>query len=918
MKKFFAKHKLIFSMVSEFLICATVVGTLAFIAYNKINHEIKQALCNSVEKHSRTIAFGIRQQFEQEIAQMQTGALVLENKKIRADELIEMATMHMPGKTMGIISEDGEVLVGRGLPPDVFESLSATFWNENIVNYRNDTGLLFAVPLNLDGKRCMFYECFSDAAIKEAFKVLSYNGEGTVFLLHGDQYAVLSEGEDVDSDYALEKKFVKTSESAQLVDNEKLKNAWEHIRQKFEKGEIDESIAFYIEHPFGDFSEGGYFVHATYINKEKNFFVAGYAHWESVAIGMTYIYFVMLMSFCVLLLLLFVIARYFMKSYESQTLSREKILADSANKAKSEFLSNMSHEIRTPINAIMGMDEMILRDSSDKTILEYAGNIQNATKNLLGIVNDILDFSKIEAGKMEIIPVEYSLSSVLNDLLHMIEKRAEDKGLEFIVLADPKLPSILYGDEIRIKQIITNILTNAVKYTEKGSVTLQVHFQKKSADTIILNISVTDTGIGIKQEDMQRLFRAFERIEEERNRTIEGTGLGMNITQRLLTLMGTKLNVQSVYGKGSTFSAEIEQKVVSWEEIGDFAESYKKSVTNRKEYKEKFIAPEAKILVVDDTPMNLTVVKGLLRQTQVQIDTAASGMECIKLVEKNHYDIVFLDHRMPVMDGIETLAAIKEMPTNYNVETPFISLTANAISGAREQYIAAGFTDYLTKPIDSDKLEQMMIKYLPREKVQKTKAEEISVPENLKIEGLDAAAGMKNCGSEEDYKNALKVFAESIESGAAEIEKYFDGGDWKNYTTKVHALKSTSRIIGAVELSDLAKELEDAGNAGDLEKIKAETPRLLEMYKSYIEVLKDFKEVKQDDAGKPLIEDDALAEAYEALKEIAASFDYDNAKFIMQSLEEYRLPEREAARYDKIKTALENLDWEQVNKLLTE
>ena len=421
MKNFLAKHKTAFALLTEFLICAVIIGTLAFVAYNKINQEIKQALCNSVEKHSKTIAFGIRQQFEQEIAQMQTGATILENKKLRADELIEIATMHLPGKTMGIIKDDGEVLVGRGLPPEVFESLSATFWNEKIVNYRNDTGLLFAVPLNLDGKRCMFYECFDDDAIRQAFKVLSYNGEGTVFLLHGDQYAVLSEGEDVESNYALEKHFIKNPEGKQLVDNEKLKNAWEHIRQKFERGEIDESTAFYIEHPFGDFSNGGYFVHATYINKEKNFFVAGYAHWESVAIGMTYIYFVMLLCFCVLLLLLFVIARYFMKSYESKTFEREKIIADSANQAKSDFLSNMSHEIRTPINAIMGMDEMILRDSNDNTILEYANNIQNAAKNLLGLVNDILDFSKIEAGKMEIIPVEYSLSSLLNDLLHMIE-----------------------------------------------------------------------------------------------------------------------------------------------------------------------------------------------------------------------------------------------------------------------------------------------------------------------------------------------------------------------------------------------------------------------------------------------------------------------------------------------------------------
>ena len=920
MKNFLAKYKTAVALLTEFLICAVVIGTLAVIAYNKINHEIKYALCNSVEKHSKTIAFGIRQQFEQEIAQMQTAVAVLENKKLRADELIEIATMHMPGKTMGIITDDGEVLVGRGLPPDVFNSLFATFWNEKIVNYRNDTGLLFAVPLNLDGKRCMFYECFSDEAIKKAFKVLSYNGEGTVFLLHGDQYAVLSEGEDVESNYAFEKKFVKNSEGEQLVDNEKLKNAWKHIREKFERGEIDESIAFYIEHPFGDFSNGGYFVHATYINKAKNFFVAGYAHWESVAIGMTYIYFVMLLCFCVLLLLLFVIARYFMKSYESKTFEREKIIADSANQAKSDFLSNMSHEIRTPINAIMGMDEMILRDSNDNVILEYANNIQNAAKNLLGIVNDILDFSKIEAGKMEIIPVEYSLSSLLNDLLHMIEKRADDKGLEFIVLADKNLPSELFGDEIRIKQIITNILTNAVKYTEKGSVTLQVTFKKKSAETILLCISVTDTGIGIKDEDMEKLFNAFERIEEKRNRTIEGTGLGMNITQKLLTMMKSTLKVQSVYGKGSTFSAEIEQKVLSWEPLGDFEENYKKTLSQRKEYREKFIAPDAKILVVDDTPMNLTVVKGLLRQTKVQIETADSGAECLNLVEKNHYDIIFLDHRMPNMDGVETLAAMKEMPTNKNVETPVISLTANAISGAREQYIAAGFQDYLTKPIDSDKLEQMMIKYLPPEKVKITSGEveeEIKIPAEFQnLQGIDAAAGIKNCGSEEDYKNALKVFANSISTGAEEIEKFFDNQDWKNYTTKVHALKSTSRIIGAAELSELAKNLEDAGNAENISEIKNSTPKLLQLYRNFDEVLKFLQDKKVDDADKPLIDDAQLAEAYEALKEIAASFDYDNAQFILQELENYRLPENEIDKYKKIKSAVENLDWEQTNNLL--
>ena len=476
------------------------------------------------------------------------------------------------------------------------------------------------------------------------------------------------------------------------------------------------------------------------------------------------------------------------------------------------------------------------------------------------------------------------------------------------------MPTELFGDEIRIKQIVTNILTNAVKYTEKGSVTLQVTFKKKSADTILLCVSVTDTGIGIKEEDMDKLYGAFERIEEKRNRTIEGTGLGMNITQKLLTMMKSTLKVQSVYGKGSTFSTEIEQKVVSWEPLGNFEENYKKTLTQRKEYHEKFTAPDAKILVVDDTPMNLTVVKGLLRQTKVQIETAESGAECLNLVEKNHYDIIFLDHRMPNMD-------MKEMPTNKNVETPVISLTANAISGAREQYISAGFQDYLTKPIDSDKLEQMMIKYLPAEKVKistgEVEEEEIKIPAEFEnLAGIDAVAGIKNCGSEEDYKNALKVFANSISTGAEEIEKFFDNQDWKNYTTKVHALKSTSRIIGAAELSELAKNLEDAGNAENVSEIKNSTPKLLELYKNFNSVLEFLQDKKVDDSTKPLIDDAQLAEAYEALKDIAASFDFDNAQFILQELENYRLPETEIEKYKKIKSAVENLDWEQVNREL--
>ena len=600
------------------------------------------------------------------------------------------------------------------------------------------------------------------------------------------------------------------------------------------------------------------------------------------------------------------------------------LAAEAANKAKSNFLSNMSHEIRTPINAILGMNEMILREENNPAILEYAENIRTAGNTLLGIVNDILDFSKIEAGKMEIIPVEYALSSLLNDLVNMIQARADKKGLAFHINAAKNLPSELYGDEIRIKQIVTNILTNAVKYTEEGSVTLTVNFTKIDDNRIKLFFGVKDTGIGIKPEDIKKLYSAFERIEEKRNRSIEGTGLGMNITRRLLNMMGSDLNVQSVYGEGSEFSFELEQPVINWHELGDFEESLRNALSQRKKYQEKFTAPNAKILVVDDTVMNLAVVKGLLKQTKIQIDTADSGYECLGLVTKNKYDIIFLDHRMPGIDGIETLQRMKNLPNNLNQETPVISLTANAISGARQQYIEAGFQDYLTKPIDSEKLEAMIIEYLPPEKLQtvdenfvaEEKLEE-SLPEWLKnVDCLNVEDGLKNCGSVESYLDALKVFAQFVISGAKEIANFYKESDWKNYTTKVHALKSSARIIGANELSERAKRLEDAGNSGYINEIERDTDGLLELYIGFDEKLKPLFPAEENNADKPLIDENSLAEAYETLQDAAANFDYDTASFVIESLEDYKIPDGELEKFSKIKSAISKPDWEELHSLL--
>ncbi len=607
-----------------------------------------------------------------------------------------------------------------------------------------------------------------------------------------------------------------------------------------------------------------------------------------------------------------------------EELKEQKQIADDANKAKSVFLSNMSHEIRTPINAVLGMDEMILRESEEEDTLVYAGNIQTAGTTLLSLINDILDLSKIEAGKMDIIPVDYALAPMLKDLVNMIAPRAEAKGLLLHLSVDENLPEKLHGDEIRIKQIITNILTNAVKYTESGSVTLAVSYEKKDAETIALSVRVTDTGIGIKEEDIQKLFSPYERIEEERNRSIEGTGLGMNITKQLLSMMDSRLTVESVYGEGSTFSFAIAQGVVSWERIGDFSEELKKARSVRKRYRESFTAPEGRILVVDDTPMNLTVIQGLLKRTRLVVTTAEKGEEAIRLAKEKDFDVIFLDHLMPDMDGVETLYHLKKETPAGTKKTPVICLTANAVSGAKEEYLAAGFTDYLTKPIVSEQLEKMLIRYLPPEKVTLTEdapqeqageAGKGLPPEVMRLTGVDVSSGVINCGSVDNYMAALKSTAGTIADTIALVEQTKDAGDWANFTIKVHAIKSSMRIIGASGLSTLAEGLEAAGNAQDTNRIEKDAPELLVRMRRISEELAEiFSDKKEEDL--PLIEADKLEDAYAAIAEFVQAFDWDSIDFIIESLSAYRMPEEEKERFARLKAAAANLEAEEVRNIL--
>ncbi len=539
----------------------------------------------------------------------------------------------------------------------------------------------------------------------------------------------------------------------------------------------------------------------------------------------------------------------------NKKLKELKEMADAANRAKTDFLANMSHEIRTPINTVLGMDEIILRETTEISVKGYAENIREAATTLLSLVNDLLDFSKIECGKMEILPAEYEVANLLTEVINMVEIKAANKNLEFIPVISENIPYLLFGDEIRIKQVIINLLTNAVKYTNEGSVVLKVDWKEAGDSHIMLIISVTDTGIGIKEEDINRLFVSFERIEEERNRNIEGNGLGLSITKQLLELMDSSLKVRSEYGVGSTFSFTLKQGIKDRKPIGKFREKYSYSKEKDKKYRTMFVAPDVRILVVDDNAMNLSVAEGLLKNTEIKVDKAADGEKALELCMDIKYDVILMDHMMPRMDGIETMKRLKEMSGSPNAETPVIVLTANAISGVKEMYLKEGFVDYMSKPIQGKRLEEKILKYLPSNKYVMVEYDEIEksvfrslwqetadrIKEKYPFECLDIVTAIESAeGDVECFKFLLESFRDTSDKNKADIQGSFEEKDFANYTIFVHALKSTSKMIGAEKLSEQARLLEMAGKKGDIHYIVENHQKVMELYEEALEEIRDY------------------------------------------------------------------------------
>jgi signal transduction histidine kinase/CheY-like chemotaxis protein/HPt (histidine-containing phosphotransfer) domain-containing protein len=699
---------------------------------------------------------------------------------------------------------------------------------------------------------------------------------------------------------------------------------------------------------------------------------------------------------------------------------------------KSDFLANMSHEIRTPMNAVIGMAEMALREDLPPAAREYIHQIKTAGDSLLTIINDILDFSKIESGKMSINMAEYEPINVVNDVANIIRTRIGNKNLELIVDFDPEIPYQIMGDSTRVKQIIMNIANNAVKFTKEGCVRLLVRYERTSEHEIMLKVAVADTGIGIKKEDMGKLFQSFSQVDSKRNRNIEGTGLGLAISKQLVTLMNGKIGVESEYGKGSTFAFEVPQLLLKeapsivmknendilagvftdnpyvldslkkvLDQLGaecqtillvdqlddlitagaeflfvdqpmfgmpvqQFVEQhpeitcvlmtgfgsqaeyaipnllvvkkplYSLNVSRILNHEEMygdldseqseqfdFIAPEAEILIVDDNEINLTVAEGIIKPIQARVDTAHSGKEAIDKISVKHYDLIFMDHMMPELDGIETTHIIRRFHEEYN-DVPIIALTANAMEETRSMFLVEGMNDFIAKPIEVKVIGEKLRQWLPKDKIyqmseeeRKAAAEKAKESQKDSLTGklmqtgrFDVSGAISLLGNEQLYWTVLKDYYRVIDKKKELIRSFYEKQDWKNYTIEVHALKSASRQIGAKALGDLAAKLEKAANDKEYGIIVENQEKLLRMYADCQASLAPFME-DEDAAAEPqkgAISAEELTKLFGELRQAIDDLDMDKIEESVQKIAEYTYPEEQQALLEQLKEASENMD----------
>lgn len=798
------------------LLCAGLFGRTA------VSGLLNATLEKMVARQMSDMSIVAEERFAKELAELQVAAKYLEAHPGDENEenFLRLLQEGNSKIRVGLIRLDGAAVRGRSLSKWEFLRLPTAYRGNSVVDYCPGRGILFAVPVfkNRNVHRVL-YRLYDEKLLSDMFGLAEYNSDSRLVIQERNGNIIIPY-----KNYG--------ARDREFFENQEIRDGFKRIREILRN---HKSGAVYSET-----SLGRYFLFASDL-PQTNCSMIGYVPWRAVAGDIFRIYTIVIGCGTLMLIFLAALGAYLfvvrLKAAESDELREAKEAADAANNAKSAFLANMSHEIRTPINAVIGMNEMILRESKNPQVIKYAQNAAAASDSLLHLINDILDFSKIESGKFEILEEKYNLSDVIKSLTDIIRPRAEKKNLDLKIKVDENLKNNLFGDASRIRQIALNFLTNAVKYTKVGGIEFIVEQKEITSDEVFLKFTVKDTGLGIREEDVKKLFHDFERLDTRKNKNIEGTGLGLAITHRLVEMMGGQIGAQSVYGEGSTFYAEVPQRVVGDEVVGKIIEeTTAKKEKSHEEYKPAFIAPDAKILVVDDNEMNLLVATSLLKGTQIKTETAISGMECLRKISETQYDLILLDQMMPSLDGIQTMKIAKGMEENKSKNAPIIALTANAISGAREMLIGEGFDDYLSKPIDVHAMEEMLMNYLPIEKLhapkdddsteEKVSAEEkISKPEwkyiNVDL-GLEYSAGMADL-----YKNILETFCDLKEEKQEKLNESFIDEDWKNYTVFIHALKSTSLSLGSEKVSAVAKDLETAGKVitaamtSDLEKHEA-------------------------------------------------------------------------------------------------